>query len=200
MAQGLAAECPATVGSSGTTPLQVALEYKRLPVARRLQALRDVSKKKVTDIASEARAAAKGFSAAAATAAVASTTATAAPDVVHKPPAGLDASSRPAPRFPSWILASAEDGGLDVPELDGASADCEAQVIISGSTPGLDTDGHVAVATRSLPVAAPCSLRSLLPCSLPAACPLLPSGRYLLAVAALTSPSWGPPCVHRRRL
>ena len=97
ISQGLfAADLPATVGDP-TTPLQIALEYKRIPAARRLQQL--------------ARGASSADS---------GRTAPAAPSAALAMP-------RPVQRFPSWILARASNGGLDVTELDGVSPAVETE-------------------------------------------------------------------------
>ena len=94
--RGIAADVASSGGSDASvTPLQVALEYKRLPVARRLQQLRDAHRNNKPQ---------------------------------SPPPANNDAApERPAPRHPPWILASASDGGYDVPEIVGDSAEAEAE-------------------------------------------------------------------------
>lgn len=106
-ARGLAPDMPSTVGDP-VTPLQVALEYKRLPAAKRLQQLQDEGRK-------------DGSTPVAAAAA----------------PAALPALPRPAPRFPPWIIAGAAGGGLDVPELDGSGpeVDAEAARLVAASQP-----------------------------------------------------------------
>ena len=98
--QGVHPDVPDGLGK-GVTPLQLALEYKRLQVARRLQQLRGSTGAKVAP-KSDA-----GISDGAVS--------------------GLDRTSRPAPRFPPWILAGRADGGLDVPVLEGATAEAEAE-------------------------------------------------------------------------
>ena len=113
VAQGLAPDDVATVGE-GVTPLQVALEYRRLPVAKRLQQLRDASKKRAEANLASLHGAAHGGSGKGNQLA----------ELFAK--VDLDESERPAARFPSWILAGAEEGGYDVPELHGVSAETEA--------------------------------------------------------------------------
>ena len=110
-ARGLTADEAAAV--SGVTPLQVALEYKRLPAARRLQQLRDQARKSTAGQQD-------------------------APEPANSPAAPPSSSpTRPLPRFPSWILASATNGGLDVAELEGvgASVEAEAARLVTRSVP-----------------------------------------------------------------
>ena len=99
-ARGLTADDKATFAS--VSPLQVALEYKRLAAARRLQQLCDMSQ-----------------------AGTPPSPPLPPPPAAHGSPNA--ASARPAPRFPSWIIAGADSGGLDVAELEGDSPDVAAQ-------------------------------------------------------------------------
>ena len=102
---GLAADDAATI--AGVTPLQVALEYKRLPAARSLQQLRDASRGDAAPVGPTPPPAEP-----------APTSPSDRPDSPGRP-----ASPRawPSPRFPAWAVASAARGGLDIAELDGPS-------------------------------------------------------------------------------
>mmetsp|Transcript_34097 Transcript_34097/g.89652 ORF Transcript_34097/g.89652 Transcript_34097/m.89652 type:complete len:674 (+) Transcript_34097:66-2087(+) len=117
--RGLAVDDAATI--VGSTPLQVALEYKRLPAARRLQQLRDQTKEHASN-ASTAPPPLPPEPTAPMPLPVAPSATVVAPALAATLPSTPDvtrSSSRPAPRFPNWILASAAEGGLDIAELDG---------------------------------------------------------------------------------
>merc|ERR1712232_56195 len=46
-----------------------------------------------------------------------------------------DCERWPPRRFPSWLLASAENGGLDLPSLNGLGAACEVTRLVAESRP-----------------------------------------------------------------
>ena len=97
VAQGLPTEIESP---SGVSPIQVALEYKRLPAARLLQQLRAAGGKVPADATLDIRSPQADSSV---------------------PPIG----QRPAARHPAWICS----GGIAVHELEGATEEAAAEAV-----------------------------------------------------------------------